>query len=79
MSKCSKLLEKAREAPNGMRFEDLCALAECYGFVFKRKVGSHCIYKRPNYYKSFSFPERSGKVLRAYVDDLLDTIDELGE
>ncbi|MBS1786100.1 MAG: type II toxin-antitoxin system HicA family toxin [Acidobacteria bacterium] len=79
MSKCSKLLEKAREAPNSIRFDELCSLAECYGFTFKRKTGSHHIYKRPGYYKTFSFPERSGNVLRAYVDDLLDTIDELGE
>jgi len=47
MSKCDKLLEKARNAPNNLSFSDICFLAECHGFRFERQQGSHKIFKHP--------------------------------
>ena len=47
MSKCDKLLEKARNSPNNFSFSDICYLAECHGFRFERQQGSHKIYKHP--------------------------------
>jgi predicted RNA binding protein YcfA (HicA-like mRNA interferase family) len=79
MSKCSKLLEKARQARNSVKFDELCSLARCYGFEFQRQSGSHHIYKRPNYHKILTFPECSGNVKPVYVQQMLDVIDELGE
>ncbi|MBA2646297.1 MAG: type II toxin-antitoxin system HicA family toxin [Pyrinomonadaceae bacterium] len=49
MAKCEKLLEKAKNSPYGLRFEELCALAECYGWMFKRQRGtSHQVWENPN-------------------------------
>jgi hypothetical protein len=45
MAKRDKLLQKARNAPRSLGFEELCALAESYGFVLARQTGSHRIYK----------------------------------
>ena len=45
MSKCDKLLEKANNSPNNFSFEEICSLAECYGFEFQRQSGSHVIYE----------------------------------
>ena len=47
MSKCHKLLQNAKDSPSNVRFADLCKLAECFGWVFKRQKGSHCIYSNP--------------------------------
>jgi hypothetical protein len=48
MANCAKLLEKANDSAKNLKFEDLCRLAECYGWVFQRKSGSHHIYMHPN-------------------------------
>lgn len=45
MSRCSDLLEIATRNPEGLRFVDLCKLAECHGWVFARAKGSHRLYK----------------------------------
>ena len=47
MSKCDKLLEKAKNSPNNFSFAEICQLAECYGFIFQRQSASHIIYEHP--------------------------------
>ncbi len=48
MSKCDKLLEKAKNSTNNFSFSDVCYLAECYGYEFERQSGSHNIYRNPH-------------------------------
>jgi predicted RNA binding protein YcfA (HicA-like mRNA interferase family) len=75
MPKCDKLLDQARSTPSNLRFTDLCALAECYGFVFARQRGSHRQYKRPGYPKTINFqPDKNGKAKDYQVKQLLDAI-----
>jgi hypothetical protein len=57
MSRCLKLLEAAKASPNNFRFDDLCALAECYGWVYRRQRGSHVIYENT------ALPVESGRVM----------------
>ncbi len=45
MSKCDKLLEKAKNSPNNFSFIEICQLAECYDFQFQRQSSSHMIYE----------------------------------
>jgi hypothetical protein len=45
MGNCDKLLLKARASAKNFRFDDLCKLAECYGWVATRREGSHCMYE----------------------------------
>lgn len=47
MTKCDKLLEKAKNSANNFSFSDICYLAECHGFIFQRQRGSHKIYEHP--------------------------------
>ncbi len=42
-----KLLVKALRNPAGLRFEELCALAEAFGFTRARTNGSHHIFIHP--------------------------------
>jgi hypothetical protein len=49
MDKCDKLLAAAEASPSSLSFDDLCKLAECYGFEFKRQKGtSHRMYGHPS-------------------------------
>ena len=80
LARCSKLLEKAKSAPNNLKFEDLCALAECYGWAFQRQCGSHRIYLNPQFGNvvgsMMNFQSRKGKAKPTQVKQLLDAIEE---
>lgn len=80
MSKCEKLLEKAQTAPKGMRFGEVTALAECFGFVLRRSGGgtSHRIYKRPGFMKLLNFQDANGMAKEYQVKELLGALRELG-
>ena len=43
-----RLLQTARQRPAGLKFRQLCALAEAVGFVLDRQAGSHQIYLHPH-------------------------------
>jgi hypothetical protein len=84
MSRCQKLLEKARNSASNLRFEEVCKLAECYGWVFDRQNGtSHKIYLNPALGNKpgamMNFQEKNGKAKLLQVKQLLNAIDELGD
>jgi len=75
-----KLLAKARNNPRGLRFPEVCALAEAFGFQLIRQRGSHRMFARrgvpihPNLQ-----PDKNGMAKGYQVRDLLKLIDEYGE
>ena len=81
MGRCAKLLEKAQSSPKNLKFDDLCALAECYGWVFQRQCGSHRIYLYAQLGNEtgsmMNFQSRKGKAKPTQVRQLLDAIEEL--
>ena len=77
MPTCDKLLDQARRSQNNVRFADVCALAECYGFVFDRQNGSHRQYIRPGYAARLNFQNDKGKAKPYQVRQLLKIIDDL--
>ncbi len=80
MSKCDKLLKKAQNSPSSLRFEELCQLAECHGFIFKGQIGtSHRKYQRPGYKSIMNFQDDHGKAKDYQVKQLLVAIEELGD
>ncbi len=44
MVKAAKLIQAARDRPQNLRFAELCALAEAYGFEWVHGRGSHRVY-----------------------------------
>lgn len=63
----------------GLRFKDLCALAECYGLSHVRTVGSHAMYRtagRPRLVISLQ-PARGGMAKEYQVKQVLRLIDRL--
>ena len=83
MARCAKLLDKAVNSPENLRFADLCALAECYGWVFQRQRGSHRIYMHPGLRSRsgsmMNFQSRQGNAKPTQVRQLLAAIEELNE
>lgn len=81
MARCTKLLEKATNSPKNLKFEDLCALAECYGWVFQRQCGSHHIYLHTDLGSGvgsmMNFQPRDGQAKPTQVKQLLDAIEGL--
>lgn len=82
MAKCDKLLEKAKNSPNNLRFNEIRKLAECYGWVFDRQNGtSHAIYLHPSLGKSpdalMNFQNNKGKAKPGQVRQLLNAIEDL--
>ncbi len=77
MPDCDKLLERARRSPSSLRFEEVCNLAECYGFGLDRQASSHRIYKRPGWPQLMNFQNRNGKAKAYQVRQLLAAIDEI--
>ena len=83
MPKCDKLLSKARESPGSLRFEEACALAECWGYVkkdSKRKGGSHRKFKHaelrlPQAEAMCSFQDHNGMAKPYQVRQLLEKIE----
>jgi hypothetical protein len=77
MTRKDSLLDKAKYSPNNLRFQDLCKLAELYGFKFRRSIGtSHKIYSHPKVPKLMNFQNDHGKAKPYQVRELLDAIEE---
>ncbi len=80
MPNCDKLLKKAQNSPSNLRFEELCQLAECYGFTFKGQIGtSHRKYQRPGYKSVMNFQDEHGKAKDYQVRQLLAAMEILGK
>ena len=78
MAKSEQLLAKAVRNPGGLRFAELCQLAEYVGFEFSRQRGSHRVYRHPGLRKTLSFQNSRGQAKPYQVRQLLSIIAELG-
>ena len=80
MSRCAELLEKAKQNPAGLRFAELCKLAECHGWVFARQKGAHRLYVRPATQRPMNFQEGEKGTSKTYqVRQLLAWIEDTSE
>lgn len=82
MSKCAKLLLKARNSASNLSFAEVCRLAECYGWEFERQKGSHRLYVNKNLEpfegRTMNFqPDKSNNAKAYQVKQLLDAIENL--
>lgn len=78
---CDDLLEKAKRKRASVTFDELCALALCWGFAFDRQNGSHHIYERAGARRQdFQPRNRDRKMAKPFqVKQLLDFIATLQE
>lgn len=77
MPKCNELLRRARANPAGPRFAQLFHLAECHGFQFARRRGSHRVYRHATARAIMTLQAVNGMAKPYQVRQLLDVIDDL--
>ncbi|NQU64073.1 MAG: type II toxin-antitoxin system HicA family toxin [SAR324 cluster bacterium] len=77
MANPKKLLQKAQNSPNNIKFEDVVKLAELVGFRFKRQKGtSHKIFDLPGTDVMLNLQSVKGKGKPYQVEQLVGYIEE---
>jgi hypothetical protein len=76
MTQRQKLLEKARNNPAGVRFREICLLAEHIGCVKRGGKGSHIVYEKEGVEEILTFQDRSGMAKPYQVKQLLAVIEK---
>lgn len=81
MTQRQKLFEKARNNPAGVRFQELCHLAEHMGFHKRGGKGSHVVYEKDGVEEILTFQDRKGMAKPYQVKQMLAVIEKcrLGE
>lgn len=81
MTRRQKLLDKARNNPAGIRFREICLLAEQVGFAKRGGKGSHVVYEKDGVEEILTFQDRKGMAKPYQVRQLLAVIEKykLGE
>lgn len=81
MTRRRKLIEKARNHPAGVRFREICLLAEQLGFTKRGGKGSHVVYEKGGVEEILTFQDRNGMAKPYQVKQLIAVIDKyrLGE
>ena len=81
MTRRQKLIEKARNNPTGVRFQEICLLAEHLGFTKRGGKGSHIVYEKEGVEEILTFQDRKGMAKPYQVKQLLAVIEKywLGE
>jgi predicted RNA binding protein YcfA (HicA-like mRNA interferase family) len=76
MDKIQKLFNKVNNNPYDVRFNDICKLAEAFGFTYKGGKGSHRVYSQKGVREILNFQNVKGKVKPYQVKQYLKLIQE---
>ena len=81
MTRRRKLIDKVRNNPAGVRFQEICLLAEHLGFIKRGGKGSHVVYEREGVEEILTFQDRKGMAKPYQVKQLLAVVEKhrLGE
>ncbi len=75
MTRKDKLLEKIMNNQTNVHFEEICLLAEKFGFKLKASKGSHKTYSRTGVVEILNFQNDGGKAKPYQVKQLLKIIE----
>jgi predicted RNA binding protein YcfA (HicA-like mRNA interferase family) len=76
MSRKRKLLTKVLTGSHNLRFEEICRLAEAFGYRLDRVTGSHHIYEHPQSSRPLNLQNVGGKAKSYQVRQFLRDIEE---
>jgi predicted RNA binding protein YcfA (HicA-like mRNA interferase family) len=74
--KLRKLLQKTMNAPQNVRFAELCRLAVAFGYTLDRVNGSHHIFVHPKATRPLNLQDVGGKAKPYQVKQFLRDIEE---
>lgn len=75
MGNIQKLFDKVKNNPHDVRFNDMCKLAEHFGFTYRGGKGSHRVYTRKGIYEILNFQNVKGKAKPYQVRQFLKIIE----
>ena len=73
------LIEKIRNNPRDVRFEDACKIAGWLGFARSGGKGSHRAFARPGEPVILNFQDRHGKIPAYQAKQLIEMIELYGD
>ncbi|MEK7828282.1 MAG: type II toxin-antitoxin system HicA family toxin [Deltaproteobacteria bacterium] len=76
MGNIQKLFDKIKNNPKDVRFNDICRLAEYFGFTYRGGKGSHRVYTRKGIHEILNFQNVSGKTKPYQVRQFLKIIED---
>jgi len=71
-----KGLEKLKANPSGIRFKELCQIAESFGFESRKGKGSHRVYFKDGVIELLNFQNESGWAKAYQVRQLIKVIEK---
>ena len=74
MASVEKLIQKMKNQPNGIAFQEACRVLEARGYRFDRQRSSHCHFVNESG-DVISIPKRD-TIKKVYVDAILERIGE---
>ena len=75
MASVAKIVEKMKNQPNGIKFEDAEKVLNHYGYVVTTKRGSHRVF-RSGKGRHLSVPYKTPAIDKHYVGEILSRIEE---
>ncbi|MBI4837930.1 MAG: type II toxin-antitoxin system HicA family toxin [Nitrospirae bacterium] len=76
MSKIEKFFVGIKNNPQDVRFDEICRLAELFGFKYKGGKGSHKVYGRKGIHEILNFQNVSGMAKPYQVRQFLKIIED---
>ena len=76
MTKRDKRIERMRQNPKAVRFEELDLVLLDVGFQRRQESGNHVVYRLGEY--RFTIPKHRPFVKEIYVKQVLQVLDEIG-
>ncbi len=76
MTRRRKLIEKIQNNPAGVRFQEICRLADQLGFTKRGGKGSHIVYEKDGVEEILTFQDRKGMAKPYQVKQLLAVIEK---
>ncbi len=76
MSKPEKLFAKIKNNPQDVRFDEICKIAQVFGFRYKGGKGSHKVYSRKGIPEILNFQNVRGKAKPYQVKQFLKLIED---
>jgi hypothetical protein len=78
VGKIEKLFDKVKNNHQNVRYNDICKLAEAFGFKYKGGKGSHTVYSQKGIQEILNFQNVNGMVKPYQVRQFLRIIEEHG-
>jgi hypothetical protein len=76
MSRAGKLYDKVRNNPRDVKFDEMCRLADAFGFKYKGGKGSHRVYTKKGIPELLNFQNVKGMAKPYQVRQFLRVIED---